>query len=147
MQRKLQHWQHCSIYSNSPSPKGTNLCFYVEHLLPTAHILQSLSVTCKQSKGAKLHHCFRSRKSKKKSMAHKIVIQVFQKEKKKKLAMLWSNVWCNQRHIMDGHNDSLLEQWYSCASAIEFAELPKAGNTNSHTHTHSHTRTHACIAS
>lgn len=41
---------------------------------------------------------------------------------------------------MDGHNDSILEYWYSCASAIEFAKLPWAGNINSHIHTHTHTR-------
>lgn len=37
---------------------------------------------------------------------------------------------------MDGHNDSILEQWYSCASVIEFVKLPKAGNTQSHTCLH-----------
>lgn len=39
---------------------------------------------------------------------------------------------------MDGHNESILEKWYSCVSDIEFAKLPRAGNGLTHTHVHMH---------
>lgn len=37
---------------------------------------------------------------------------------------------------MDGHNESILEKWYSCVSDIEFAKLPRAGNGLTHTLTY-----------